>query len=748
MSTAVLEHGAWSRPGLHAQVVRKRRDGRCETVLHVDSVHTPHQVLRLESHLQCAAGLDRFDLDRAAQRLRVTWDPGQTSLPDLLAVCANAGCTARPLSTVALDITRRQESHAALKRLVVAGLFAMQAMMFASVLYFGHFERVDSVTRELFRWLGLLAAAPVVLWAALPFYRQTLSDLRHRRLGTEAVVALAVGLIFLASILSTVRGYGAVYFESISMLVFVLLLGRYLELRARHRSGALGEAAADAEPIASQRRKADGSLEWVAVAELEKGDAVHVAEGGVIPADGRVANATVLVDEALLSGESTPRKRNRGQPLVAGSVVVTGPLEMIVEQGAATSALAALGALACQAGRQAGLPTQDRAAARFASRVLVLTVLSALFWLWFDPSRAFDAAVAVLVVACPCAFALAAPVVASRAISILGQRGVWVTRASALAVLARADHAAFDKTGTLTEPHLDRDNIKVLRGGDSTHLLHLAASLARESRHPLSRLITEAAGQASLPVASDVEIVDGGGVRGLIDGRKLRLGRAGFVSDQPIPDEYLHEALLLADEEGLLAVFPLHEQPRDHVVDSLAALANDGMQLQILSGDAAPRVDKIARRLKVRDWHARMSPQQKLELIQSRRTEGAVVLAVGDGSNDAPFLAAADVSAAMVSGTELAQAHADLLLTDGIRSLPLAQHIARSAQRILQQNRRGSLIYNFAAVPFAAAGLVPPWLAVIGMSLSSLCVVLNALRIRAPKPPAEATGSPMQVQPA
>lgn len=738
MTAAAPDCSAWARPELAERVLHVRADGQREVALHVERVHTPHQVLRLEATLQALPGLHRLDLDRAAQRLRVSWDPGRLGLVDVLQACAAAGCQARPLRRAALDDRRQRQAHAALKRLLVAGLFAMQAMMFAFVLYLGHFGQLDALTRELFRWLSLLAAAPVLIWAAQPFYRRAVADLRCGRSGTETVVTVAVLLICAGSLVAIVRGGGEVYFESVSMLVFVLLLGRWLEMRARHRNGALGEAAADSAPVAAQRRRAGGALEWVAVDALEVGDHVHVAAGSVVPADGHVLGTRpVQLDEALLSGESEPVQRGPDQTVAAGSMVLRGPLEMRVDKPAADSALAVLETLAQGAAQDAGDARGDRMASRFALRVLALTGLTALWWLWFDPSRAFEAAIAVLVVACPCAFALAAPVVASRAMGLLGHHGIWVTRPSALARLARIDHAVLDKTGTLTAPEVDVAAVASLRGHAPGDLLQMAGALARESRHPLARTLSAASADLPCEPAQDVEVVEGGGIRGVVGGRELRLGRAGFVSVQPVAPEHRQQPLLLADDDGLLGVFPLRERLRPEVPEVLAALAADGVQLEIASGDAPARVQAVAERLGIDQWHARQTPEDKLQRLAARRQAGARVLAVGDGSNDAPLLAAADVSAALVDGTALARAHADMLLTDGPAGLLRARRMARAADVILRQNRRGALIYNLCAVPFAAAGLVPPWLAVIGMSASSLCVVLNALRLRDVTPATE-----------
>jgi Cu2+-exporting ATPase len=407
---------------------------------------------------------------------------------------------------------------------------------------------------------------------------------------------------------------------------------------------------------------------------------------------------------------------------------------MRVEHSGAATTAARLGALAAHA-RQArsAFGDSDRQVGRFVARVLALTALTALGWLLVDPSRAFEAAVAVLVVACPCAFALTRPATLTRALGVLAGRGVLVTDGSALATLARVDYALFDKTGTLTEPQLDRRAIQPLRGDSAEHALQLAAALAHESSHPLARALAAAARQSSLPWrAQSVQVSTGSGLSGEIDGRTLYLGRPDFAlaaSGQPVPTTAA-DVLLLADARGAIAAFHLDEQPRPDARRVLDAWRADGVATAVASGDSADRVAAMAGRLGIDDWHARQSPAEKLERLKAARRDGHVTLAVGDGSNDAPVLAGADVSAALASGTELAQAHADLLLLDGrLDGLTDARMIAGQMQQVMTQSRRWALLYNLCAVPFAAIGLVPPWLAAIGMSLSSLMVILNALRV-------------------
>jgi len=729
---------AWANPQLAAQVLRERRDGCSEIALHVDALHDARQVLWLEQRINALPGVKRVAIDRPAQRVRVVWQTRRTSLPMLLESFAAAGCSAHPLRHDEIEDARAAEMHDALKRMLVAGMCAMQVMTYAFVIYIGVVDFVDFSTRNLFRWLGLLTTIPLVFYSARSFFTGAARELRNRRLGINLPVALAVALVFAASVINTLRGSGEVYFDSVSMFVFLLLGARYLELRSRHRGGAQGDALIDATPLLAQRRRADGELETVAALDLAGGDQVHIPDGGTVPADGVLESASVQVDEALLSGESRPRQRRRGERLIAGSVLLTGPAELRVEHAGVDTGVARLGAIAARARQaRASIVGSDRDVARFVGRVLLLTVLTALGWLLVDPSRAFDAAIAVLVVACPCAFALTVPVTLTRALGQLARHHVLVTDGNALLALARIDRALFDKTGTLAVPRLDIDATEPMRGESRQQVLTWAMALASESSHPLARALAAAARREVTPTrAQAVQVTMAAGIEGMVDGRTLRLGHARFalaagpLAAGQIDARLADDALLLADDRGPLARFHFHEQPRADAGATLEQLRREGVGLCIASGDAADRVAALAARLDIDDWHARQLPADKLALLHALQADGHIVLAVGDGSNDAPLLAAADVSAALTSGTDLAQAQADLLLLDGrLDGLIQARTIALRLHEVVAQSRRWALLYNLIAVPFAAFGLVPPWLAAIGMSLSSLGVVLNALRV-------------------
>ncbi|MEO7068211.1 MAG: heavy metal translocating P-type ATPase [Rhodanobacter sp.] len=731
-----MNAAAWAHPQLAQQVLRPRKDGYNEVALRIEGLNAARQVLQLEQLIRALPGVQRVAIDAPAQRVRVVWETSHTSLPQLLSVFSRAQCSAQPLRHDSIDDARAVESHAALKRLVVAGMCAMQVMTYAFVMYIGAVDFVDLTTRGLFRWLSLLTTIPVVFYSASPFFNGALQDYRARYLGLNLPVVLAIVLVFFASTVNTLQGSGEIYFDSINMFVFLLLGARYMELRARHRSGALGDAVIDAMPLLADRRRSDGELETVAALSLVAGDRVHVAEGATVPADGVLESASVEVDEALLSGESRPLQRVFGERLLAGSVLLSGPAEVLVEHSGNATAAAKLGELStrARAARSSPMQTSDRSVTHFVTRVLLLTALTAAGWLVVDPARAFEAAVAVLVVACPCAFALTRPATLTRALGVLARRGVLVTDSAALDALAKVDYALFDKTGTLTTPQLTNAAIETLRGDSREQVLQWAAALAHESSHPLAQALAAQARTAHSTSlrAQSVQVHAGAGIVGELEGRTLRLGHAKFAlnssNQQPVAD--MAGALVLADDMGAIAVFRLSERPRGDAIGTTAMLRVSGVQCAIASGDVTDRVAAVAAQLRITDWHAEQRPTDKLALLQAARAQGKITLAVGDGTNDAPILAGADVSAALDSGSDLAQAHADLLLLNGrLDGLVSAYSIARQVQQVVARSRRWSIGYNLCAIPFAAFGFVPPWLAAIGMSISSLVVVLNAQRV-------------------
>ena len=720
---------AWQRDEVARHVVRDLGDGRRETMLFVEGVRCTACVWLIERALQSLPGVASVQVNALARRARITWIEERVSLSQILERLVRTGYRAWPLHARALDDIRRQQARDALKRLVVAGFGAMQAMMFAAVLYLRGADAVDVSAEALFRWLGFIVATPVVMYSAAPFFKGAARSLAARHLSMDVPVAAAIALIYAASFVEALRGGGHVYFDSVSMFVFFLLAGRYLEMRARHHAGDLVDALARLTPSFADRRREDHSLERIGIHELRAGDRVHVGEGGLVPADGVLLSPACRVDEALVSGESTPTLRRCGDALIAGSVLVDGPVDLRVERVGADTVLAGIAGLVerAQVERPQLARAGEQTTGRFVARVLSLTVLTAAAWSVVDPSRAFAAALAVLVVSCPCAFALAVPAAITRALTVLARCGVLVVKPDAIAALAQTTHVVFDKTGTLTMPRLT--DVETFNDVSPEGALRLAAALARESHHPLARAIAAACSDAALPAAAQVRSAAGLGLSGVVEGRELQLGSSRFIaSSRRLPGHA--DAILLADQTGVIAAFHVSEQLRPGMRDVIDTLKTLGLQLHIISGDATAKVADVAAKLDIARWRARASPADKLSELGTMRAQGARVLAVGDGVNDAPVLAGADVGVALASGAEIARASSDIVLAgERLSALVTACRIARQTVAVIQQNQRWALLYNLVAMPLAALGFVPPWLAALGMSFSSLCVIGNALRI-------------------
>ena len=725
-------HDFWDSADNARHVIRDLGADLRETLLLIEGVRCTACVWLIERALGAVPGVVSVQVNAIARRVRVRWRDPTVTLPRLLQILSRTGYQALPLDARGLDDLRRRESRDALKRLLVAGFGAMQAMMYATAIYLGAAQSLDASTHGLLRWLGLLVATPVVLYSARPFFAGAARSMRAGRVGMDVPVAMAIAAVYAASFIEVLRGSGEVYFDSISMFVFFLLAGRYLEMRARHRAHDLTDALARLTPPFADRQREDGSWQRIGIHELRVGDCVRVADGGIVPADGVLLTERCRVDEALLSGESAPVAKLRGDPLISGSVLEDGPVLVRIERVGADTTLAGIAALVGRAHteRPRLQVAGELAAARFVARVLALTALTAALWAVFDPARAFPAAIAVLVISCPCAFALAVPAAITRALSTLAQRGVLVVNPDALQALSECTHAMFDKTGTLTEASLSLTDVRTFDGVSRDEALALAATLARQSRHPAARAISAAHPGMSGIEVSDVATHAGLGVSATLAGRALRLGRGDFAAAGKALPQGCDDAVLLADVNGPIAAFRLDERLRPEACAAIDALQARGISVLIASGDHPSKVSIIAARLGVVAWRARALPADKLAWLAELRAAGARVLAVGDGINDAPVLAGADVAIALAEGAELAQASSDIVLMNArLDAIAPARDIARQTLAIVRQNQRWAMFYNLSAVPLAALGFVPPWLAALGMSASSLGVMLNALRI-------------------
>jgi Cu2+-exporting ATPase len=706
VTTPLLLEGHWTSESA----------GEGHVVFNAEGIHCGNCARAIQRALDELPGVIRADVNVVNSRVSVTWDPTKASLGTILGKVASTGFRPVPLVGESAVAAQRNERRDAQKRIGLAGLASMQLMMYAGGLYAGAFDGIDPHWADILRIACLIIATPVLFYSGAPILAGAIADLRRRVLGMDITVSLALVLAYAASVLNTFRGSGEVYFDSVAMFIFFLLLGRYAEMRGRHQASNVTDALAQALPADVQRiDPATGAALRTPLAAVRLGDRLRVGSGQVIPVDGSVLEGTALVDESLLTGESAPHRRAVGDLVLGGSINAGATLNMIVTRAADQSTLHGLVRLLERA--QAERPRLGLAAERMASwfivRVLILTALVGIIWYVIDPSRAFPAVLAVLVATCPCALSIATPVAIAAATSRLSRLGILVMRSDAIEGLATLDTVMLDKTGTLTIGQPTVTRIETSGGLSREQALAIAAALEVHSQHPIAAAFRPY--RTTTVICTDARDIPGVGIEGSIDGVNWRIG-------QP--------SITLSDGHSRLARFEVADELRPEAPATVQALRDLGLQVQLASGDSLAAVERTARALGIEQAAASLKPEDKLARLRSEQTLGHRVLMLGDGINDGPVLAAADVSMAMGRGSSIAHAAGDLLLLrESLGSLPKGIAVARDALRIVRQNLRWSAAYNLAAIPIAAIGLMPPWVAALGMSLSSLAVVLNAQRL-------------------
>jgi Cu2+-exporting ATPase len=744
LPAALQDLGMFDHPDVQKNFVR-RAEGSAgeheqEAALILEGITCAACVWLNEAHVRRQPGVTRVDINYATRRARVRWDERVTRLSAILEAIAAIGYRAHPYDIARSEALAQQERKKALWRLFVAGFGMMQVMMYAVPVYLAAGDMTADI-EQLMRWSSLLLTLPVILYAAAPFFASAWRDIKLQRVGMDVPVALGVGAAFVASLWATVSGSGEVYFDSVTMFVFFLLSGRYLEMMARQKAARSVETLARALPAFTTRLDAwpGHAGQRIAVAELQIGDAAQIKPGETVPADGLVLEGESSIDESLLTGESRPVPKAVGATLVGGSVNVGSPLVMRVERVGESTRLAAIQRLMERAAAEKPrlVEMADRIAGRFIVALLLLAAATALLWWWLEPARALWIFVAVLVVSCPCALSLATPAALTVATGALAARGVLVTRGHAIETLARAEHFIFDKTGTLTQGRLTLAEV-IAAGSDTSRALRVAAALERGSEHPIARALSMHA-DAEMVVAA-LRAKTGAGVEAEIDGQRWRLGRPEFVGE--LHGTALSAAMTaivdagdtviaLGNAGGWQAFFRLTDEIRPEAAAMVAQLKTAGVKLSIFSGDDPAAARRVGAMLGIDDARGGMTPEDKHAAVQSLQAAGTVVAMTGDGVNDAPVLAQAQVSIAMGGGADLARGNADIvLLGNNLQSLPAGLMLARRCVRIVRQNLAWSFAYNFLAIPLAMAGWVTPWMAGIGMSASSLLVVLNALRLQ------------------
>jgi len=713
----------------------------------VEGIRCAACVWLIERRLQQAPGVLDASLNVATERLFVRWDPSACRPSAILRTLRAIGYTAYPYDAQRHGEQLERARKKLFRQLFVAGLSMMQVMMYAVPVYMADEGTMDPAMTALMHWASLFLTLPAVLYSAQPFFAGAWRDLRRGMPGMDVPVALGIGAAFAGSLHALATGNGDVYFDSVTMFVFLLLFSRYLELGARRKAaGALERLQQGLPPSAlrlrggSHLRRGDADIELVTATSLRVDDLVLVRAGQAAPADGTIVDGDTEVDLALLTGESRTQRRGVGDPVPGGAVNVAGAIVLRVSSTAHDSTLAMLVRLVERAGQ--GKPAlalwADRVAAWFVFGLLCLTVLAYCAWLQIDPDRAWQVAIAVLVVSCPCALSLATPTALAAATDRLLRRGVLAVQPHTLETFDRATHVVFDKTGTLTQgrPVLRQTlSVGALPGFDC---LRIAAALEADNPHPLALAIREAVVAAPLDAgrAEQVQYTIGQGVEGWVEGRYYRLGSAawvagvaGGVARAEVPAGTT--SVWLGNGDGWLARFDLADGLRQEAAEVVRRIRASGKTVVLLSGDEQHAAQAVAVRLGISTAIGGKLPQEKLAYVRRLQQDGAVVAMIGDGINDAAVLRGADVSFAMGCGAELAQMHADgVLMGDSLAPLADTLDTARRTLAVIRQNLAWATLYNVAAIPAAATGLLNPWLAGVGMAASSAVVVLNALRLR------------------
>lgn len=705
----------------------------------------------IEKRLVQMPGVLEATLNLGNNRLNLSWSAADTRLSALLGEIKRIGYAAHPYEPDKASEQIARENRQYLRRLGLAGLMFMQVMMATMALWDGFNQDMTPEMAVTLRWAALLMTTPVVLYSCAPFFRGAWRDLKNRRLSMDVSVSMAIGSAYGAGIWATLTNSGEIYFDSVTMFAFFLLAGRYLERRARQRTVESTAKLVNLLPPSTIRMDEQGQPQRIMLEEVRSGDLLEIKPGESIPADGVITRGVSSIDESALSGEYLPLAKQVGDQVTAGTMNVEGPLQIQVSAVGTETRLSAIVRLLerAQADKPRLAQLADQVAQYFLITVLLAIVLVGGAWWWLvNGETAFWIIIAMLVATCPCALSLATPTALTTATGSLQKLGLLITRGHVLEGLNRIDTVILDKTGTLTEGRMTLERILPFPGHDGELALQQARMIESRSEHPIARAFGRSATQAD-----SVTSHPGLGLEGLCGEQLLRIGKPGYVAElgnwnaPAVPDE-AGQWLLLGDIRGPIAWFVLNDRLRTDASQLIRQLKGRGLRVVLLSGDHTPVVERMAHSLGIEEAIGNATPADKLAFVQQLQEQGAQVLMLGDGVNDVPVLASANISVAMGEASDLAKTSADaVLLSSHLQVLSDTFTVARRTRRIMIQNLFWAGAYNAGILPLAALGLVSPALAAAGMSVSSLLVVLNALRLsRLPRSTRRPSSTPLQEQ--
>lgn len=709
-----------------------------QTSLSISGITCAACIWLLEREISRLKGVVNFSINHSTHKAFIEWDDS-FKLSEALLQARKLGYKAKPYRHHEAKVAAIREKRMAIFRIAVAGIATMQNMMFSIPLYLGMYNDTDTQLIGLFRWVSMFMAAPVVLFSALPFYQAALRSLRSKRLSMDVPVTIAIIIAFLASSYTTITTVPTlesdVYFDSVAMFAFFLLVGRFVEMQTRHHF--LSDDA-DMDQLLPETATIieDGEAKSIVSHRIAKGDILRIKQGEIAAADGHVIKGQSLFDEAALTGEFLPVSKTENDFISAGTANMENTIEILVSAPAKSSRLSSIVRLIGQA--QAAKPkTQtiaDNIASYFVALVLLACTATGIYWYFHDSQHVLAITLSVLVVTCPCALSLATPTALTGATAALRKLGFLLAKNHVLEAMSRADDVIFDKTGTLTEGKLNIANIEALSDINEEQALSIATALEQETHHPIARAFSN----TCTLKADQVTHHTGQGISGSIDGVSYYLGSARFIQQKTNctlvanahrDPHYSH--VFLSSDTALIARFDLSDTLRPEAVATVENLIKRGSTVHILSGDQELAVQRIGEALGIEQVYAEQSPEDKLAYVKALQDKGRRVVMVGDGINDLPVLAQADLSIAMGSASDLTKLNSDaILLNEHLEVLAKAFDHAGKTRKIIKENIGWALGYNVCMLPLAMLGLVPPYFAALGMSLSSLIVVFNSTRLR------------------
>ncbi|RHW77003.1 heavy metal translocating P-type ATPase [Colwellia sp. RSH04] len=715
-----------------------------EAILTIDGISCAACAWLIEMQIAKVSGVVSINVNATTQRATVQWQDDTVNLSDILTAIEHIGYQALPFKANEAEVRNKKHSKTFIKRLGISGILMMQVMMIAVGLYFGAFADMAEHNKVYLRWISFILTIPIITYGAFPFYIGAINALKVKRLSMDVPVSIAIILAFSASAWATVSQQGEVYFESVSMFTFLLLIGKFLEFRARSRAAQVSANLLKLMPMTALKIIIDNEEEvtssqnqekLIAAKQLIKDDFVLIKPGEVIPADGIIIKGKSQLNEAMLSGEQLPVNKSVDDKVFAGTINGDSNLIVKVSQASNQSFLSQLIRLSehSQAHKPKLAKFSDKVAQYFVAIILCTAIGTAIYWQQHLPEEAFWITLSVLVATCPCALSLATPTALTCATTRLNKNGIMIKSAHVMETMPQVDSFAFDKTGTITDGEFSIADVQHENNIKKDDVLAIAAALEAQSEHPLAKPFHQYRNY-QLQV-SNIEVHSGQGVSGTVNNVHYKIGKPNWLlSDTALLNYQDRTCVLvknnsLTNETEVLASFSLIDKIRDEAVALINTL-NTHANTLLLSGDSQLACDKLMQNVPIKMARGGLTAEHKMQIIKTEQASKHRVAMTGDGVNDSPVFGAAHVSIAMGCGADIAKSGADvILLNNRLSSISTLINVAKKTKKIIFQNYLWAFGYNAIVLPLAVAGFITPYMAVIGMSASSILVITNSLRL-------------------